>query len=1016
LSIDEAASPSALTSTLTCQVSPANLAYIIYTSGTTGRPKGVPLRHRSVVNTLLYRKEEYQFNWETTALQLFSYAFDGFVTSFFTPIIAGARVILLSGEKVKDIIYVKETMVIHRVSHFISVPSLYRALLENVGSQELAGLKLVTLAGDRVSPDIVNLTQQKNKTLEISIEYGVTEAAVMSTIHRHQESYNQIKIGPPIRNTKIFIVGPRDHMQPIGIPGEMCIGGIGVAPGYLNNPELTAEKFCLRRPGGALFEKTAPPGPPCKNFSLLKVPGKRIPGGGYHRSYRSYKSYIIYKTGDLARWLPDGNIEFLGRIDHQVKIRGFRIELGEIETILLKHKKIKDAVVISKVDKKGDQYLCAYITAKRKAQGAGREEKSLTVESEEFRAFLAKELPPYMTPGYFIQLEEIPLTPNGKIDRNALPTVDPTPTAVYTAPRDAVEEKLVRIWAEVLGKNDIGIDDNFFQLGGHSLKATILFSKIHKKLGIKIPLDKIFEMVTIRELARYINNLDEDKYQSIEPVEEKKYYPLSPAQKRLFILQQVEAGYMNYNISEAFVLEGELDRNRFEQTLNQLIDRHESLRTSFHIREKEPIQKVHNKVKFKIEYDDLQVTGAGDRCRWEEAPFGQILNAFGGHFPRSQELRAKSYIHSFIRPFDLSQAPLLRVGIAALSHTPPALRHHPAWGTYNSQEGKEHKYLLMVDMHHIITDGTSVGYLIKEFMALYEGRDLPALRVRYKDYAAWQQREMQIEKIKRQEAYWLKQFQDDIPVLDIPVDYPENGQRGFEGHVLSFEFNREITLSLKALADAEEATLFMVLLALFNVLLWKISGTDSIVVGTPAAGREHADLEGIIGMFIHTLALRNEPRGHKAFSDFLREVKESTLTAFENQDYPFENLVEKVKARRDKVRNPIFDVMFALQNMEISEITIPGLTITPCDYYSDIAMFDLYLFAREKENRLTFKLGYAARLFKRETVESFFRYFREIIDCIIIKTDPRLKEIKISHLLEDPESNLISEAEGDFGF
>jgi amino acid adenylation domain-containing protein len=966
------------------QLDQANLAYIIYTSGTTGRPKGVPLRHRGVVNTLFYRKEEYRLNWETTALQLFSYAFDGFVTSFFTPVISGAKVILLPGEKVKDIIFVKETIVKHRVTQFISVPSLYRALLENAGTRELAGLKLVTLAGDRVSPDIVNLTQQKSKTLEVSIEYGVTEAAVMSTVHRHQERHKQIKIGSPIWNTKIFIINHRHRMQPIGIPGEMCIAGLGIACGYLNNPELTCERFCLRRPGGRFLKKLPreASGLPRKNFLLEGTRGL---------------APLLYRTGDLARWLWDGNIEFSGRIDHQVKIRGFRIELGEIETILLRHKKIKDAVVISRADKKGDQYLCAFIIAAPKAQGAGREEKSLTVESEELRAFLAKELPPYMIPGYFIQLDKIPLNPNGKIDRDALPAVDPIPTAVYTAPRDAVEEKLVRIWAEVLGKDGIGIDDNFFQLGGHSLKAAILFSRVHKRLGIKIPLDKIFEMTTIRALSGFIKKLDEDKYQSIEPVEEKEYYPLSPAQKRLFILQQVETGYMNYNISEAFVLEGELDRDRFEQTLNKLINRHESLRTSFHMVNDKPVQKIHQYVDSEIEYDQSLVNCQGR-----------------GEVP--SPIKVENITRNFIHPFDLSQAPLLMVGIAALPHTPAALRGHPRRGAYNSQEGKEHKHLLMVDMHHIITDGTSVGVLIKEFMALYEGRDLPGLRVRYKDYAAWQQRETQREKIKKQEAFWVKQFQDDIPVLDIPVDYPENGQGDFEGRVLSFEFDREITLSLKALADTEEVTLFMLLLALFNVLLWKISGTESIVVGTPAAGRGHADLEGIIGMFVHTLALRNEPREHKTFSDFLKEVKKNTLTAFENQDYPFENLVEKVKARRDKVRNPIFDVMFALQNMDISNITIPGLTITSCDYYSDIAMFDLYLFAQEKENRLTFKLGYASRLFRRETVESFFRYFQEIIDCVINKKDTRLKEIKISHQLEDPESNLILEAEGDFGF
>jgi amino acid adenylation domain-containing protein len=358
-------STSTLTSTLTCQVSPANLAYIIYTSGTTGKPKGVMVRHGSVVNTLVCRKEEYKMNGDDISMQLFPYVFDGFVTSFFTPIISGASVVLLSDEEIRDIEKIRTAIVKNKITHFICVPSLYFAVIDSLTPGETSTLKAVTLAGEKVSLSLLENTIAKNNNLEIVNEYGVTESAVMSTIYRHQEKDKTIKIGYPAWNTKIYILDRCNRVQPIGVPGELCIAGVGLARGYLNNPDLTAQKFCLRRPGGSFCKNR--PLDPRKNFSLegtrglaplllLKVPGKR-----FYRSSRSYKSYVLYKTGDLARWLSDGNIEFFGRMDHQVKIRGFRIEIGEIETRLAAHPEIKKTVVIDRDNGKGDKYLCAYI-------------------------------------------------------------------------------------------------------------------------------------------------------------------------------------------------------------------------------------------------------------------------------------------------------------------------------------------------------------------------------------------------------------------------------------------------------------------------------------------------------------------------------------------------------------------------------------------------------------------------------------------------------------------------------
>ena len=927
---------------------PPNLAYIIYTSGTTGRPKGAAVDHRQVVNTLVCRKENYQMEEADNSLQLFSYAFDGFITSFFTPVISGAKVVLLPEEGAKDISLIKEAIVKHRVTHFICVPSLYRAIIENASHEELGSLKVVTLAGETISPDILERTRTRepNGHIEIAVEYGVTEAAVMSTIYRHQEKDSKIKIGRPIWNTKILIVDEQQRMQPVGVPGELCIYSVGVARGYLNHPELTADKFDLD------FQDDL------------------------------YPSTPLYRTGDLARWLPDGNLEFLGRKDLQVKIRGFRIEPGEIESRITSLEQIKEAVV-TVVETGSEKHLCAYVVPNQAQE----------IEIPQLKVILSQHLPGYMIPTYFVQIEKIPLTKNGKIDRKALPPYDDDSKETYGAPRNETEKKLVEIWSEVLFGKDalhaaqtehppIGIDDNFFERGGHSLKATVLLSKIQKRMNVKIPLAKMFELVTIRALSTYIKGGGEEKYESIEPVETKDFYPLSPAQKRLYILQQVETRSINYNISEAFELEGEFENEKFEETFKKLIKRHESLRTSFEWVDETPVQRIHNNMAFKIEIFDTKKNRS------------QVTVEVKGKTPHSP-YSPQQFMEGFVHSFDLSKAPLLRVGLASL---------------------ETGRHLLMVDMHHIIADGTSIGVLINDFVGLYEKNDLPPLSIQYKDYSEWQQRERQLEAIKKQEAYWLKEFENDIPILDIPSDYPEAREEDFEGRVLSFEFDEAITSSIKSLAAAEEVTLFMVLLAVFNVLLWKISSIENIVVGTPVAGQSHADLEGIIGMFVHTLAIRNEPQGQKLFKTFLQEVKEKTLAAFENQDYPFEELVEKVKARRIGKRNPIFDVMLALQNMEMSEISIPGLTLNACDYNPDIAQFDIYLTAEERKNRMAFKMGYRTQLFKKETAENLFMNFQEIIECVTINNDIQLEEIEISHRLLEPESETIEEAEGDFEF
>jgi len=936
-----------------------SLAYAIYTSGSTGRPKGVIVEHHSAANMLEYRKQEYNMGIGDISLQLFSSTFDGFITSFFTPVISGAKVILLSEEGIKDITVIKSVITKNRVTHFISVPALYRAIIGELAREEAAPLKVITLAGDRLSPDILEITGKKNGNIEIAHEYGVTESSVLSTIFRHQQKDSQIKIGTPIRNTQIYIIDKLGYIQPLEVPGELCIGGIGLARGYLNRPELTAEKFDRHLWDLWNYEGT-------KGLAPLLI----------HRSNRSYKSHIIYKTGDLARWLPDGKIEFLGRVDHQVKIRGYRIELGEIENCLERIDLIKEAAVITRPDKQGEEYLCAYIVA----AAAG------DIDTRGIRGTLAQRLPDYMVPSHYVPIEKIPLTPTGKVDRGALPE----PAAGETgsdcaAPGTILEKKLAKLWAGVLGvKEDIiGIDHDFFEMGGHSLKATMLIADIHKELNVKVPLAKIFRTPTIRELALYIQGMEEIKYASIKSVEQKEYYPLSSAQKRLYILQHLQENAINYNTPLFALLEGNLEKEKLAAVFRHLIQRHESMRTSFAMVNEELVQRIHDRVEFDIEYYQVEEEWSS---RFEGT---RGLAPLPGEPSARSSQPAAALISSFIRPFDLSRAPLLRVG--SIEYNPAVDRH-----------------ILMLDMHHIITDGTSMIVLIKEIMALYAGKTLPGIRIRYKDFSRWQNNLLKAGEIKKQEEYWKKRFSSEIPVLNLSYDYPRPAIQVYEGGDVGFNIGEEETRALNSLALEEGATLFMLIQAILNVLLWKLSSQEDIIIGTPIAGRRHAEIQQIIGMFVNTLALRNYPHPDKSFNAFLAEVKKQTLDAYENQDYQFEELVENVTVNRDLARDPIFSVMFVLQNMEIQEgtvpeVEIPGLKAKPFPYNKGTSKFDLLLGGNETNGILNFSIQYALKLFKESSIHRYISYIKKIVTSILKDRQVKLSGIQLITTKEKQE-------------
>jgi amino acid adenylation domain-containing protein len=899
-------------------------AYIMYTSGSTGRPKGVLVEHRNVVR-LVVNTNYVELTEETRILQTGAPVFDATTFEVWGALLKGGQLVLVEKETILDAHRLGQSLRRNKINTLWLTSPLFNQLAAE-DHEIFSPLAYLLVGGDVLAPEFINLVRDKNKALKIINGYGPTENTTFSTTFLIDKNFDQaIPIGRPINNSTAFILDRNARLQPIGIFGELWVGGDGISQGYLNNPELTAEKFVRAVIGQS---------------SLIVNSSKRLSKTTIDQCPMTNDR--LYRTGDIVRWLPDGNIEFSGRIDHQVKIRGFRIELSEIENYLLKHHDIKETIVIADKDENEDKYLCAYTVSNHE------------LSISQLRNYLSKNLPEYMIPSYFVPLEALPLTPNGKVDRKALPKPDKKElTGDYIAPQNLVEKKLVEIWSEVLGikKYLISMDSNFFQLGGHSLKATILISKIHKKLNVKVPLAEIFKKPVLTELCQFIAAEEKGLYASIEKAEKKEYYRLSSAQKRLYLLHQIDPTSTAYNIPAVFILEGVFDKAKLEGTFQGLIHRHEGLRTSFGMIDDVPIQRIHEAVSFEIEYDELGKEGTRGL-----APLPIIKNS--------------------IRTFDLSRMPLLRVALIKTAED-------------------ENKYILTVDMHHIISDGTSMGVLVKDFMRLYHGETLSPLRIHYKDFSEWQNSKKQKECTRQQERYWLKEFSGEIPVLNLPVDFPRPVIQDFAGRSLAFEIEKEETQKLKNLAMTEGATLYMVLLALFNVLLARLSGQEEVVVGSPVAGRRHPDMEPVLGMFVNTLALRNYPSGEKTIKELIGEVKEKTLEAQENQDFPFEDLVERVTIDRDASRNPLFDVMFILQNIDIEALKIPGMKLEPYPYESGISKFDITLYCEEAGEHLLCSIEYCTTLFKEETIRRMINYFKKITAAVIEDSDIRISSIEI---------------------
>ncbi|MEW5821231.1 MAG: amino acid adenylation domain-containing protein, partial [Cyanobacteriota bacterium] len=749
-------------------------------------------------------------------------------------------------------------------------------------------LRFLILGGEK-------LTHYTPRNFKLINGYGPTEYTVYTTTFIVDKDYDNIPIGKPLSNTSIYILDKDNNMLPIGVPGELCISGDGLARGYINNQEITDAKF----------------------IDNPFIPGQKM-----------------YKTGDLVKWLPDGNIEFVGRVDFQVKLRGYRIELSEIELQLLKFTGIREAAVALSEDSANNKFLCSYFVA------------DIKIDANELKAFMSGELPYYMIPSFFIQIEKMPITPNGKIDKKKLPKPILTTELKdeYAAPTNANEELLVEIWKEVLGIEKIGINNNFFSLGGHSLKAVFLQSKIEKKFNISIPLNDIFKNPTIKELALIIPRITKSDLKPIKPLEKQKFYELSSTQQRLFFIEQMPDIETTYNVPLFIKINGNLNKEKLSKAIDKLVNRHEALRTSFDVINGEPVQIVHDRVNVKKIYRE------------------------------SSEEALQSIISTFVRPFKLNKAPLFRVELISTS---------------------EDSHYLLLDFHHIIIDGISVVTILEELTHLYEGKQLEPLKLQYKDFAKWQNDLINTNYIKKQEDYWLKVFKEEPPTLDMPTDYPAPSVLDYNGDESTIIIDRKLTDKIYKHSSKNETTLFTLLMAAYNILLAKYTSQQDIIIGAPVAGRHHNGTQDIVGMFVNTVPVRNYPADEKTFNEFLQEVNNNCLSAFENQDYQLDKIIDKLNLKRDTSRHPLFDVSFVLQNLDIEEKKVEGITINLIEAKNDKAKFDILLEATEKNNTLVFKWNYRTSLFKKDTIDQLARHFINLLTTVIDNPDQKIKDINI---------------------
>jgi amino acid adenylation domain-containing protein/non-ribosomal peptide synthase protein (TIGR01720 family) len=920
------------------QAEPQNLAYVIYTSGSTGQPKGVMVEHRQMVNFLWSMRESPGLTANDVLLSVTTLSFDIAALELYLPLIVGAKLVIAQGsdinepQKLQDLLHRSQATVMQ------ATPATWRMLIE-AGWSGSGSLK-VLCGGEALGRDLA--LQLLERCHEVWNMYGPTETTIWSSLRLVEPSLPRegtptISLGRPISNTQFYVVDEHLKQVPLGVAGELLIGGDGLARGYLNRLELTAQRF-------------------------ISYP------------FKETKTERVYRTGDLVRRLEDGDIEYLGRLDQQVKIRGHRIETGEIEAVLAEHSTVGQAVVALREDVAGEKRLVAYVvprTALNSSNGDGHSHNGTGSPSStaDWREHLRARLPEYMIPNAFVVLEVLPLTPNGKVDRRALPKPEQfVSEASCAAPRTPIEEVLAGIWCEVLSLDRVGVHDDFFELGGHSLLVTKLVARVGRMLHVDLPLRTLFECRTVATLAERIEATHRHEQQtqhlSLLPIPRESPLQLSFAQQRLWFLSQLDSDSAVYNISVAIRLSGELNIVALEQSLSELVSRHESLRTTFSATSGDPLQIIAPPQPFQLPIIELSNEMSRDDC----------------------EVAAQRLAESLARkPFDLNHGPLLRATLLQLS---------------------DQECDLILTTHHVISDGWSTDVLLRELVALYndfaEQRQptLPALPIQYADFAHWQRQWMRGEVLEQQLSYWRDRLAGTLPVLELPLDRPRPAVQSFRGAYEPLVVSTELTEDLLALSREEGCTLFMTLFTVFLSLLHRYTRQDDIIIGTPSAGRNRHETEGLIGFFVNTLALRFDLSGEPTFRRLLQQVKEVALGAYTHQDVPFEKLVEELQPGRDLSRTPLYQVVFMMQNTPLEVNQLVGLTATPRWVETGAAKFDLTLSLQREAGGLSGVLEYNADLFDASTISRMVQHYQRILTGVLANPDQPLSQV---FLLNDAE-------------